>query len=367
MSAEFQPIAPRPSPVRESGPVAWARRNLFADWRSTTTTLFIAALAVWLLPDLWRWLVTGAVFQPDADACQAARGIGACWGVVTEKYRVILFGRYPYEEQWRPLVATLFVVGGLIISCIRFFWKRWLVAVWFAILAVFFVLMGGGWFGLSEVRTDTWGGLPLTVMLAVISLFLAFPLAVVVALGRRAQLPAIRTICVLYVELIRGVPLISVLFMASFMFPLFVPQGVQVDVLVRVIAGLTLFIAAYMAETVRGGLQAVPKGQFEAADSLGLSYWQTQRLIVLPQALSMVVPSIMNTFISLFKDTSLVTIVSLYELTGALSLALNSDVQWRPFKIEAYLFITFIYFAGCFAMSRYSLWVEKQLAASKAR
>ena len=155
MSAEFQPIAPRPSPVRESGPVAWARRNLFADWRSTTTTLFIAALAVWLLPDLWRWLVTGAVFQPDADACQAARGIGACWGVVTEKYSVILFGRYPYEEQWRPLVATLFVVGGLIISCIRFFWKRWLVAVWFAILAVFFVLMGGGWSGLSEVRTDS--------------------------------------------------------------------------------------------------------------------------------------------------------------------------------------------------------------------
>src|SRR5690606_13196934 len=154
-------------------------------------------------------------------------------------YRVILFGRYPYEEQWRPLVATLVEVGGLVISCIRFFWKRWLVAVWLAILAVFFVLMGGGWFGLSEVRTDTWGGLPLTVMLAVISLFLAFPLAVVVALGRRAQLPAIRTICVLYVELIRGVPLISVLFMASFMFPLFVPQGVQVDVLVRVIAGLT--------------------------------------------------------------------------------------------------------------------------------
>lgn len=367
MGTVFQPIAPRPSPVRESGPIAWARRNLFADWRSTTTTLFIGALLVWLLPGLWRWLVAGAVFQPDADACQAARGVGACWGVVAEKYRVILFGRYPFEEQWRPLLATALVVGGLVASCMRAFWKRWLGLVWLAIIVVFFTLMGGGWLGLSEVRTELWGGLPLTLMLAVISLFLAFPLAVLVALGRRSHLSAIRTICVLYVELIRGVPLISVLFMASFMFPLFVPQGVQVDVLVRVIAGLTLFIAAYMAETVRGGLQAVPKGQFEAADSLGLTYWQTQRLIVLPQALSMVVPSIMNTFISLFKDTSLVTIVSLYELTGALSLALNSDVEWRPFKIEAYLFITFIYFAGCFAMSRYSLWVEKQLAASKAR
>ncbi len=368
MSAQqFEPIAPRPSPLRQSGPVAWARRNLFADWRSTATTVLIAVLLVWALPGLWRWMVTGAVFQADANACQAARGVGACWGVVTEKYRIILFGRFPYEEQWRPLVATLLVIGGLVISCMRAFWKRWLVLVWVAILALFFLLMGGGWFGLSSVRTELWGGFPLTIMLAVISLFLAFPLAVVVALGRRAKLPAIRTISVLYVELVRGVPLISVLFMASFMFPLFVPQGVTVDVLVRVIAGLTLFIAAYMAETVRGGLQAVPKGQFEAADSLGLGYWQTQRLIVLPQALSMVVPSIMNTFISLFKDTSLVTIVSLYELTGALALALNSDVQWRPFKLEAYFFITLIYFTGCFAMSRYSLWVEKQLAASKAR
>lgn len=367
MSTQFEPIAPRPSPVRQSGPVVWVRRNLFADWKSALTTLIVGAALLWVLPGLWRWVVTGAVFQPDADACQAARGVGACWGVVVEKYRIILFGRYPFEEQWRPLVATLVIVATLVVSCMRAFWRRWLGAVWVASLAVFFVLMGGGLFGLSEVRTEVWGGLPLTLMLAVLSLFLAFPLAVLVALGRRAKLPAIRTICVLYVELIRGVPLISVLFMASFMFPLFVPQGVTVDVLVRVIAGLTLFIAAYMAETVRGGLQAVPKGQFEAADSLGLGYWQTQRLIVLPQALSMVVPSIMNTFISLFKDTSLVTIVSLYELTGALSLALNSDVQWRPFKLEAYFFITLIYFAGCFAMSRYSLWVEKQLAASKAR
>lgn len=362
-----EPIAPRPSPVAQSGPLVWLRRNLFADWRSTLTTLFVFGLLLWLLPGLWRWAVAGAVFSADAQACQAARGSGACWGVISEKYRIILFGRYPYDEQWRPLVATLLVIGGLVVSCMRAFWKPWLALLWVAVLGSFFVLMGGGVLGLSKVRTELWGGLPLTVMLSVISLFLAFPLAVLVALGRRSRMPAIRTISVLYVELVRGVPLISVLFMASFMFPLFVPRGVSVDVLVRVIAGLTLFIAAYMAETVRGGLQAVPKGQFEAADSLGLGYWQTQRLIVLPQALSMVVPSIMNTFISLFKDTSLVTIVSIYELTGALALALNADVQWRPFKIEAYLFITFIYFIGCFSMSRYSLWVEKQLAASKAR
>jgi general L-amino acid transport system permease protein len=227
--------------------------------------------------------------------------------------------------------------------------------------------MYGGVAGLSVVTTDRWGGLPLTIMLATLSIVLAFPISVLVALGRRSKLPAIRTFCVIYVELIRGVPLISVLFMASFMFPLFMPQGLTIDVLVRVLVGITLFAAAYMAEIVRGGLQAIPKGQVEAADSLGLTYWQTQRKIVLPQALAMVIPGIMNNFISIFKDTSLVTIVSLYELTGALGLALNSDADWRPFKIEGYLFITLIYFIFCFAMSRYSLWVEKQLNRSKTR
>ncbi|RJP68419.1 MAG: amino acid ABC transporter permease [Comamonadaceae bacterium] len=367
MADTFIPIAPRPSPVKTSGFVPWARRNLFADVRSTVTTLFVAALLLYVLPGLANWVLLRAIFVNDADACQAARGIGACWGVVTEKYRIILFGRYPYEEQWRPLIATSVMLGGLVLSCMRAFWKPWLVLLWVGVLAVFFVLMLGGVFGLSPVRTDLWGGLPLTVMLATLSIFMAFPLAIVVALGRRSHLPAIRSACIVYIELIRGVPLISVLFMASFMFPLFMPQGVTLDVLVRVIVGITLFAAAYMAEIIRGGLQAIPKGQLEAADTLGLSYWQTQRKIVLPQALAMVVPSMMNNFISVFKDTSLVTIVSLYELTGALALALNSDVDWRPFKIEAYIFITLVYFTCCFSMSRYSLWVEKQLSASKAR
>ena len=186
-------------------------------------------------------------------------------------------------------------------------------------------------------------------------------------LGRRSNLPAIRTFCTIYVELIRGVPLVSVLFMASFMFPLFMPQGFTIDVLIRVLVGITLFAAAYMAEVIRGGLQAIPKGQIEAAATLGLSYWQTQRKIVLPQALAMVVPSIMNNFIGLFKDTSLVTIVSLYELTGALALAVNSDANWRPFKVEGYIFIAMIYFLFCFSMSRYSIWVEKQVNKGKAR
>jgi general L-amino acid transport system permease protein len=234
------------------------------------------------------------------------------------------------------------------------------------VLAGFFTLMFGGLFGLTPVETARWGGFPLTLLLSTISLVLAFPLAVLVALGRQSRMPGIRTLCVLYVELIRGVPLISVLFMASFMFPLFMPQGTTIDVLLRVLVGMTLFTAAYLAEVVRGGLQALPKGQVEAAQSLGLSDWQATRKIVLPQALRLVVPAIMNTFIGAFKDTSLVTIVSLYDLTGALQLALG-DADWRKFFLEGQLFVAAIYFVFCFAMSRYSQWIERHLNTGTRR
>jgi len=367
MADVFTPIQPRPAPIKTEGFVPWIRLNLLADWRSILTTVFIIGLIGLYLPGIINWAFVQAVYEPNADVCQAARGTGACWGVVAEKYRIIIFGRYPYEEQWRPLMATVLLTGLLVASCIRAFWKTWLIGLWVVVIGIFFVLMGGDVFGLTPVTTDQWGGLPLTIMLAAFGIVLAFPLSVLVALGRRANLPAIRTVCIVYVELIRGVPLISVLFMASFLFPLFMPIGKSPDVLIRVLVGITLFAAAYLAETVRGGLQAIPKGQIEAAQSLGLSYWQTQRKIVLPQALAMVIPGIMNIFIGIFKDTSLVTIVSLYELTGALALALNSDADWRPFKLEGYFFITLIYFVFCFSMSRYSLWIEKRLAVSKNR
>jgi general L-amino acid transport system permease protein len=362
----FQPIAARPAPVNTSGLVAWTKANLFNDWKTSLSTLIVGGLLLWYIPQLLNWAFLKAYWLPNADACRAD-GIGACWGVIAEKYRLIIFGRYPFEEQWRPLVATTLLLALLVCSCMRAFWKSWLVVLWIAVLAGFFGLMYGGLPGLTKVETDRWGGLPLTLLLASLSIAMAFPIALVVALGRRSDLPAIRSFCTIYVELIRGVPLISVLFMASFMFPLFMPQGFTIDVLIRVLVGITLFAAAYMAEVIRGGLQAIPKGQIEAAATLGLSYWQTQRLIVLPQALAMVVPGIMNNFIAIFKDTSLVTIVSLYELTGAMGLALNSDADWRPYKIEGYLFIALIYFAFCFALSRYSLWVEKQVNKGKQR
>jgi general L-amino acid transport system permease protein len=362
----FQPIAPRPAPVRMDGTLAWIRTNLFGDWKTTLGTVVIVGVLAWLLPQLASWAIVRAVWLPDLNACHAADA-GACWGVIAEKYRLILFGRYPFEEQWRPLVATLLMVGLLVVSCIRKFWRRWLAVAWVVVLPLFFVLMYGGIFGLHVVETERWGGLPLTILLSTLSLVLAFPIALLVAMGRRSSLPAIRAFCTVYVELIRGVPLITVLFMASFMFPLFMPPGLKIDVLIRVLAGMTLFAAAYLAEVVRGGLQAVPKGQIEAAATLGLTYWQTQRKIVLPQALAMVVPGIMNSFIATFKDTSLVAIVSLYELTGSMQLALDSDSNWRPYKIEGYVFIALIYLAFCFAMSRYSRWVEKRVNRGKLR
>jgi len=362
----FVPIPARPAPNRTEGPVAWLRHNLFGDVKTSLATVIIGGLLLWYLPGLLNWALFSASWRPNFDACRAD-GVGACWGVVAAKYRLILLGRYPFDEQWRPVLATALMVGLLVASCMRMFWHRWLAVLWVVVLVTVFTLMYGGKLGLSVVETDRWGGLPLTIMLSSLSIVMAFPIALLVALGKRSRMPAIRSFCVIYIELIRGVPVISVLFMASFMFPLFMPQGVSIDVLIRVLAGITLFAAAYMAEVIRGGLQAIPKGQIEAAATLGLSYWQTQRKIVLPQALAMVVPGIMNNFISIFKDTSLVTIVSLYELTGAMGLALNSDADWRPFKVEAYLFIALIYFSFCFAMSRYSLWVEKQVNKSKLR
>ena len=369
----FKPIAARPAPHQSDGLLAVLRKNLFGSASTSIATLLTALVFFPMLAKLLNWALWDAVWRPDFSACHVAHG--ACWGVIAEKYRFILFGRYPFDQQWRPLVCTLLLLGSLVISGMRACWKPWLGALWVVVITVFFVVMHGGYgeigggegsiWSLSRVDTDRWGGLPLTILLSALSMSMAFPIAVLIALGRRSSLPAIRSICTIYIELVRGVPLISVLFMASFMFPLLMPHGFNIDVLVRVIAGITLFAAAYMAEVIRGGLQAIPKGQEEAAATLGLSFWQTQRAIILPQALALVVPGIVNNFIATFKDTSLVTIVSLYELTGAMGMALNSDSDWRPFKLEGYLFIALIYFVFCFSMSRYSAWIETQVNRSK--
>ena len=242
-AAVFTPIPSREAPVKLTGALAWIKRSLFADWPSTIATIFFVGVFAWIIPDIISWALVHAVFRPDNEACREAAGNGACWGMIAEKYRLIIFGRYPFDQQWRPLVATLLMVVLLVASCTRPLWSKWLIVAWVGVLAAFFTLMKGGVLGLSPVETSRWGGLPLTVMLSTLGIACAFPLAVLVALGRRSHLPAIRSLCIVYVELIRGVPLISVLFMASFMFPLFMPQGTQVDVLLRVFVGITLFAA----------------------------------------------------------------------------------------------------------------------------
>jgi general L-amino acid transport system permease protein len=300
------------------------------------------------------------VWRPDFAACRALDRSGACWGFVAEKWRLILFGRYPFAEQWRPMAATAIVVGALVLTAVPAFWRRWLVWLWATALAAFFVLMGGGIAGLTRVDTNLWGGLPLTVLLTLVGMGASIPIGILLALARRSRMPLLRTLAMLYIELVRGVPLITVLFTASFVFPLLLPQGMRFDVLTRIALGIVLFQAAYMAEVVRGGLQALPKGQYEAAGALGLTWWRMQQKVILPQALTIVIPSFVNSLLSTFMDTSLVTVVSMYDLTGALRLALG-DAQWRSFFLEGYIFVGLIYFCCCLAMSRYSHWLEHHL------
>lgn len=353
-------MAPPPQTPR-SGPVAWARANLFNSWFNGLLTLAILYAFYRVIPPLYQWAVGAAHWGADPAACRAAAG--ACWGFVTEKHRLILFGTYPFDEHWRPLIAMALFVSLLATTCNRRFWRPWLVGAWALGIAVIGILMWGGVLGLTYVENLRWGGLPLTLILSVLGLFFAFPLAVLLALGRRSDMPAVSALCVAYIELVRGVPLISVLFMASVMFPLFLPEGMTVDKLLRAQAGIVLFAAAYLAEAIRGGLQAIPAGQYEAADALGLGYWQKTARIILPQALKIAIPPIVNTFISTFKDTSLVLIIGLFDLLGALRAGLN-DAAWRSFYVEGYLVAAAIYFCFCYFMSRYSQHLEADMAGN---
>ncbi|MGD9613970.1 MAG: amino acid ABC transporter permease [Alphaproteobacteria bacterium] len=360
--------AERPRPPRR-GAIEWLRVNLFGGVFNTLLTLLALYLLAVTVPPVIEWALIDAVWSaPDGQTCRSLGGgeEGACWAFVGEKLRFILFGRYPYDEQWRPLLVVLIFVAMIAASCDRRLWGRRLLLVWLIGFGAVGVLMWGGAFGLSHVETLLWSGLPLTLILAVVGMAAGFPLGVLLALGRRSELPAVRAICVAYIELVRGVPLITVLFMASVMLPLFLPTGLTIDKLLRAQVAFILFSAAYLAEIVRAGLQAIPKGQFEAADSLGLGYWQRTRLIVLPQALSLVIPPLVNSFIATFKDTSLVIIIGLFDLLGTVNAAL-ADPQWQGFHIEAYVFAGAIYFAFCFFMSRYSVMLEREFNRSRQR
>ena len=341
-------------------------KGLFGTVPNTIVTLVIAGLLITILPKIVRWAFLDSVWLP-ADYQTCLQGEGACWAFIQSKFRLILFGRYPMEEQWRPILAMVLFIGALGITAD---WRQWgkrnwsrvVLLLWLATLTTCSILMTGGLFGLPLVRLEMWSGLPLTIMLASIGIFLAFWLSIFLALGRCSRLPIIRWVSIAYIELIRGVPLISILFMAAVVLPIILPEGVGVDKLLRAQLAFFLFFAAYMAEALRGGLQAIPKGQYEAADALGLTYWQSMRRIIVPQALRVTIPSMVNIFIAAFKDTSLVVIISMHDLLGTTNASIN-DPAWLGIYLEAYIFTALIYLGFCFLISSYSQRLEVYLNA----
>ncbi len=342
----------------------WMKKNLFSSTGNSITTVILLCVILTWATSFFDWLIWNSVWAGDAQACRQAEG--ACLAFIREKFRFILFGFYPAELLWRPVVAM-----GLFVALAWWSWdlNRWnghLVWKWLLLYTVGGVLLSGGILGMTPVSVDKWGGLCLTLMLASVGILLSYPLGILLALGRTGNLPFLRFLCVGYIELIRGVPLISLLFMASVMFPLFLPEGLILPKLVRVQLAIILFTAAYMAEIVRAGLAAIPKGQYEAADQLGLGYWQKTGLVILPQALKTVIPPTINMAISTFKDTSLVVIVSLHDLLMTTKLSLK-DTNWLGFSIEAYLFVGMIYFVFCASMGIYSQYLETELNRGRVR
>jgi general L-amino acid transport system permease protein len=412
---ERRQLAP---PVDDSGVFGWIRKNLFSSWLNGLTTIVLIATLGWVL----SWFLEWAVFTANITAATGAecRGGGACWALIREKYRYIFFGSFPYEQHWRPLFAVIAMLAMLVLSADRRMWNWRLAVIWGVGSFITFLLMFGqihiplslilfiamvvgaagmslrkgigsagemmayrvaavvgvvglalrivgvlpGWSlaiaPLSYVETGLWGGIPVTIILATYGLAFAFPYGILLALGRRSNLPLIKGLCVGFIELIRGVPLISLLIMASVMLPLFLPSGVTIDKFLRAQVAVILFAGAYIAEIIRGGLQSLPKGQFEAADAMGLNYVQKTALIILPQALRVVIPPLINTFIGFFKDTSLVLIIGIFDFLNTANQALV-DPNWAGFPGEVYLFAAFIYFIFCFSMSRYSKYLEVEL------
>ncbi|GEO81363.1 amino acid ABC transporter permease [Pararhodospirillum oryzae] len=364
--AVFEAKPALPPPVLTRGPVGWARQNLLSSPLNVGLTLVGVVLIVALVVPAVDWALLNATFRgTTADACT---GTGACWPFVTTRLDFFVYGFYPPPERWR--VNVLFALLALVIVpqlLPRFPGRRALAVFGFLGLPVLAaVLLLGGIAGLPFVETGKWGGLMLTLVLAMVGILAALPVGVVLALGRRSKMVVVRVSCTTFIEFWRGVPLISVLFMASVMLPLFLPEGVNFDKLLRALIGIIMFQSAYMAEVVRGGLQAIPRGQFEAAHALGLGYWRTMGLIILPQALKLVIPGIVNTFIALFKDTTLVLIIGLLDVLGSVQAAIV-DPAWNRVAVEGYVFAGLCYWVFCFGMSRYSHALERKLQTGHKR
>jgi general L-amino acid transport system permease protein len=332
-------------------------RLLFGSPLNTALTLVFGALLLAAVPPMLRWLVIDAVlFNPDPNACRAASG--ACWSFIYAKSGQLLFGIYPLAERWRPTLVCLLIIALLGWSVRPTSWTPRLLYLWITALALIVWLMGGG-LGLVSVPTSSWGGLPVTLILTVVAIGIAFPVGILLALGRRSAMPVVRIAAVIFIETVRGLPLLSILFVASIMLPLFLPDYLLPDKFVRALAALTCFAAAYLAEVIRGGLQAIPKGQYEAAAALGLPFWRMQQLVILPQAIRIVIPALASTIIVMIKNTSLVLVVGLFDLISSGKAAL-ADPAWPSPAAETFLFVGAIFFALSFSFARFADFLERR-------
>ncbi len=354
-------LDPPPSTVGVRG---WLLNNIFSSPLNTVATLAIVWLLYQTLPPLFDWLFLNAYWGTQRTDCPAEPGtrIGACWAHIAFWSKQLMYGRYPDSELWRiNLSYLIFTVSMVTLFIPKFRYKHWVGSFLLFIFPIIaFYLYAGGSFGLEVIETPLWGGFFLTLVIAFTGIVASLPIGVVLALGRQSKMPIVKSLCVMFIELVRGVPLITVLFMSSVMFPLFMPEGMNFDKLVRALVGVTMFSAAYMAEVVRGGLQAIPRGQYEGAQAMGLGYWRMMGLVILPQALKLVIPAIVSSFIGLFKDSTLVLIIGLFDFLGMAQLV-STNTDWLGFSVEGYIVVAFGFWICCFSMSRYSMSLERKL------
>lgn len=361
--ATYKKHLPQPAPINKIGVLLWLKNNLFSSYINSILTIVIVFTLINAVLPLLDWLIFDAnLFAQNAGECRSISN-GACWAFIIDKFDLFIYGFYPQDEHWRVHLVLLLI--ALIWTIIRFViydltTKRLAVLLSFVIYPFFaFYLLYGG-IGLEVVPTDQWGGLLLTLVIAAVGIIVSMPLGILLALGRQSSMPVLQYLSIIYIEFIRGVPLISILFMASVVLPLFLAAGTEIDKLLRALIGIALFQTAYVAEVIRGGLQAIPKGQYEAADSLGLSFWQRTNLIIMPQVLKISIPNLTGSCIGLFKDSTLVLIIGLFDILAMVRLT-SSDVNWLGLEIEGYIFVMVVLWVILYSMSKYSRYLETKL------
>ena len=354
--ADTTAVLPPPDPDRG---LAWFRKRLFSNWLDGVVTILAGLALVWLVVTVLDWAVLNAVWtEADRERCKDVSG--ACWAVIEARGRLILFGLYPFDQHWRSTLACLVIIATMILSCLPVFWGQWRLAIlWLSGFGTFVLLMYGGIFGLPVVTTEQWGGLSLTVFIFAAVFVLGMPMAVGLALARRSKLPVVHWLTAVFIDTVRSLPLLTILFAAAVVVPFVVPDWAQGDKLGRVVFAFAVFYAAYQAEIIRAGIQSIPPGQEEAAQALGMGYWSVVFDIILPQAFRNTLPSTINQVVITFKETSIVTIIGFFEVTASASAAVGRG-EWGAYYVEVYVFVALVYFVFVFGLSRYGAYLERR-------